>query len=183
MMFDDLYKIDWAHICQAHGDSHEVPTAIEGLISPDPEVQESSYWRLDNHIVLQADLHEAAFYVVPFLAEILKAGLRPGRKYVYRLLIEIANGSAPDDRTCHYDGTEMPLTQACRASIGESVNLYLDELSTRDRDLRIEVLDLLASLQVHRDRILSHLTAMKARGEFDQIDNELGEAISMMKDG
>lgn len=72
-MLEKINKIDWKGLRQAHGDADHIPEAIKGLLSEDEQISERSYWLLDNYVVLQSDLHEAALYVVPFLLEILGA--------------------------------------------------------------------------------------------------------------
>lgn len=78
-MFEKINEIDWKGLRQAHGDARQVPEAIKGLISEEEQVRRQSYWLLDNYVVLQSDLYEAALYVVPFLLEILSSDVTQGR--------------------------------------------------------------------------------------------------------
>ncbi len=55
-----MEKIDWSKIKGAHGTCEHIPDAILGLTSEDEEVRHSSYWRIDNYVILQSDLYEGA---------------------------------------------------------------------------------------------------------------------------
>jgi len=177
-MFSDIEKIDWSILKQAHGDSSHVPTAIKGLISSDIKEQESSYWKLDNHVVLQGDIYQAAFYVIPFLIEILKSSIFHGRGYVYDLLFEIANGYAPEEVLCDYDGKMYPLTEACKKAIADDFDVFVAEVANQLSDYRENALDLLISLEDNKEGIVAELSVVRE----NEIDFEFGvkldEAIS-----
>ncbi len=145
-MFEGTKSIDWSCFKQAHGDASHVPDAIKALVSDDESTREKAYWKLDNFVVLQSDLYEAAFYVIPFLVEILLSKVFSGREHVYALLSEIANGYAPDSVTIQVDGNDMPLTLACRTLVLEHVDVYLDEVKDIQSGYRDSALDLLGSL-------------------------------------
>lgn len=159
-MFKDLHKIDWRSLKQAHGHAAHIPEAIKGLISDSPEIVESSYWKLDNHIVLQSDLYEAAFYVIPFMIEILKSNHTIGRNYVYNLLIEICNGYAPKSSLCTYKNEKIPLAEVCRLTIADEIDVYISEVSDVDSGFRKHALDLLLCLENYRAKIVPMLEQM-----------------------
>jgi hypothetical protein len=176
-MFNDMEKISWANLKQAHGSSEHVPAAIKGLISDDEKEQEASYWKLDNHIVLQGDLYQAAFYVIPFLLEILAANIRNGRSYVYDLLFEIANGFAPEEVPCDYDGVTLTLTEGCKRAVAGGLNLYLEEISDNNSICRENALDLIVSLEEHVGSAVSRLIELKGKEINREFQAKLEEAI------
>lgn len=181
-MFESINKIEWDNLKEAEGTSSGVPNALRGLISEDPEIQKASYWKLDNHVVLQSDLYEAAYYVIPFLLEIIKAGGRSGRNYVYDLLYEIANGYAPDDSLCVHNGQELPLTDACRKAVSDGIDLYFSELGDKSSAGREKALELLISLGESEKTILPRLNALLALEEESEFRKLLEEGVSKLND-
>jgi len=145
-MLESIRSIEWMKLKQAHGDASHVPEAVEQLISDDEEKREKAYWELDNNVVLQSDLYEAAFYIIPFLLEILRSNIAVGREHVYALLAGIANGFAPEAATILINGKRIPLSIACRNMVLDHINIYLDEVQNQASDYRDSALDLLMSL-------------------------------------
>jgi hypothetical protein len=144
---DELAKIPWNTLDVASGKGGHVPQAFLGLISPDETVRNESYWQLDNEVVCQSDLYGAAYYVVPFLLDMLRERVPHGRDRIYDLLYEIANGDAPQTvRIRTHDGDEIPLKNACAREINKGVDIFRRDVA--DPDPRIsakskELLDLL----------------------------------------
>ena len=176
-MFDEIGKINWAELKQANGYSGHVPEAIKGLISADKLDQEASYWKLDNHVVLQGDLYQAAFYVVPFLLEILASKVKNGRAYTYDLLFEIANGFALEETPCVYNGDTLPLTEACKSAVVGGVDLYLNEVSNISSTCRENSLELLVSLGERAEYILINLQKIEGEETDSYFRSKLKEAI------
>ena len=157
-MFETIKDVNWSKLDQAHGKSDHIPEAINGLVSNDKDIRDASYWKLDNYIVLQSDLYEAAFHVIPFLIEILDSDIQHGRNNIYDLLFEIANGSAPDDIKCVYHGEETELTTACHSLILNHEKVYLDEISNVFSLSRMKALELLVSLTENTEKKISFLS-------------------------
>ncbi|WP_137940384.1 hypothetical protein [Chitinivorax sp. B] len=180
-MFNGIGDINWATLKQAHGFADHVPEAIKGLISDDEKEQESSYWRLDNYVVLQGDLYQSAFYVIPFLIEVVNSEVKSGRAYVYDLLIEISNGYAVDDVLCVFDGEEYPLGEACKRAIGSSYKSFLAEISDLSSNCRESALDLLISIEDNQDEIISELLVVRGRESDDQFRRKIDEAVTEIR--
>lgn len=178
-MFNQIDSVNWEQLQQAHGNAATVPSAIKNLISEDAKTREVSYWQLDNHIVLQSDLYEASFYVIPFLVEILQSNTSLGRDYVYDLLFEIANGYAAQEVKCSYDGQELELREACRAAIIGFLSVFLNEVTDFNSGYREQALDLLMSLTEAKEKIVPVLSEILSneKTESDFV-NKLNEAIA-----
>lgn len=103
-MNDDINQrinaIDWRSLKTAHGDARHVPQALADITSSDPEICRNGEWGLDNVVVLQSDLYESAYMVVPFLIEYLRDRVSYGRENIYDVVYEIGNGYAPHDVKC-----------------------------------------------------------------------------------
>jgi hypothetical protein len=121
-----LSQITWNEKSVASGKAIHVPQALAGLISPDEKVRNRSYWQLDNEVVLQSDLYEAAYFVIPFLIEFLNEENIHGRERIYDLLYEIAQGNAPLTVLCRTkEGDEIPLKDACTREIVKGFTTFL----------------------------------------------------------
>lgn len=180
-MFEQLYNIPWAKLKQASGLSDHIPDAILGLVSHNLDKQKQSYWQLDNHVVLQGDLYQSAFYVIPFLIEILKSEMISARNYAYDLLFEIANGYAPKECLCKYKGTDIPLTKACKKSIADAFKIFLDDVKNPMSKSRKDALNLLISLEWHIDEIVLNLSVMKNNESNAEFRAAIEEAISEIR--
>jgi hypothetical protein len=156
--------IDWAALRTAHGNAAHVPGALAGLRGETEDTRKAAYWQLDNHVVLQGNLFEAAPFVADELVRMLDEELPgPTKVLLYRLLYEIRNGYAPDVDTVIHDGQNVPLLQACRQVVGDALPSYQADLTTPDTSVRREVIDLLASLDDRREEVATLLT--EARSE------------------
>jgi hypothetical protein len=145
---EDLARVDWKNIYTAHGTAEHVPDAIMGLLSSDPNQRDRCYWKLENYVVLQSDLHEAAYYVIPYLIAILRKNPQYGACEVYELLREIGNGYASTKTTCRtFDGRTMPLMKACHEEVRKGLDVYRrDAASTSDDAVKTRALALLEVL-------------------------------------
>jgi hypothetical protein len=180
-VFEKMNGIDWRNLQQAHGTASHVPEAIKGLVSEDERVRERSYWLLDNYVVLQSDLYEAALFVVPFLLEILSSEIEHGRDLVYDLLFEIGNGYAPPEVSCKgLNGETVSLGEACRDAVLEGLNIYLGEVKTVDSKARLKALELLASLNEIEDTIRIELEDILSKEENGAFRVELKRVVKEM---
>ena len=144
---EELTAVAWSEKSVASGKADMVPEALAGLLSTDENLRNRSYWQLDNEVVLQSDLYEAAYFVIPFLIDFLRVKVVHGRDRIYDLLYEIANGHAPSSILCRTkDGDEVPLMDACLREVKKGISVFRRDLT--DANHRIsqkakELLDLL----------------------------------------
>jgi hypothetical protein len=133
---EDVRAIPWSQKSVASGKADRVPQALADLISPNESVRERSYWQLDNEIVLQSDLYDAAYVAIPFLIQYLRESVPHGRDRIYDLLIEIGRGFAPPTSLClTKEGDSIPLQDACAREIVKGFPVFLRD--TADQDARI----------------------------------------------
>jgi len=145
---DQLADIRWHLLKTASGSASHIPNALQGLISPNPSVQEKSYWQLDNHVVRQADLFESAYFVMPFLLAMLREHAPHGRALIYDLIFEIAHGYAPDSVLVNtFAGNEIPLKEACFQEVIKGIDIFRQDVNNPDSKVRKNVADLLELLE------------------------------------
>lgn len=152
-----LEEIAWSGLSIASGCADNIPQALHGLVSPDENVRKRSYWQLDNRVVLQADLYEAAYFVVPFLIQLLDEKVAHGRDLIYDLVFEIANGYAPESVRCRtIEGDELSLKAACEREVRKGLPVFRRDLSDDDPRVKAtshDLLDLLASIQQDNGKV------------------------------
>lgn len=94
-MLERLDGIPWERLrCQV-GYAGHVPGAVRGLLSNEPAEVEAAYWRLENRVVVQGTLYEAAEYLPAILLEALDLARHKGS--LLELLFQIGNGESADD--------------------------------------------------------------------------------------
>ena len=145
---DTISSVPWHDIKVASGSAEQVPEALLGLQSPDEETRNRSYWRLDNEVVLQSDLYEAAYYVIPILIQMLEDKVA-GRARIYDLLYEIGNGYAPATTLCRTrEGYLMPLRFACYLELAKGSSVFMRDTADLDKSIAVkatELIDLLGN--------------------------------------
>jgi hypothetical protein len=134
---ENLRAIPWSQMSVASGKADHVPQALAGLVSPDERLRDRSYWQLDNEIVLQSDLYDAAYFVIPFLIQYLRERVPHGRDRIYDLLIEIGRGFAPPTILCRTtEGDSVPVRDACVREILKGFGVFLRDTADPRRPRR-----------------------------------------------
>lgn len=135
-MLHSLDGIPWSQLRCQTGFAGHVPDAVLGLMSNNLELAKASYWKLENHVVVQGTLYEAAGYLPPVLLEAFdRAHFKGG---VLELLFQIGNGVALDD---------PELEQRCRSSVISGLKHWLATHPDAELKLREAVEDDLCELQ------------------------------------
>jgi hypothetical protein len=153
----ELQKVDWTKVKDLTGPATNVPVALRELLAANsPEECDTAYWKLENHVVVQGGLFEAACFVVPVL---LAALVRPDRPSFVRiglleLLFQIVNGhdyvgELKQDREFH---------QQCINSAREGLWILYREFIEGEPDAVREIIQL-----IDGDQRLSFLEHAEAR--------------------
>jgi hypothetical protein len=156
-----LRAVPWERVAEALGDARAVPDALLRLAAAsEPGEVDAAYWRLDNHVVLQGTLSEAAYHLVPFLLELLEDRSRFSRRALYDLLAEIALGQSPP-------GDPGDLRRACRDRVRAGLGLVRDDLLAPGTDpaVRERALDVLVAVERDRAALLDTLRRVPGTGD------------------
>jgi len=149
-MRDELLRriaaVDWGNRRTSYGNASNVPDALANLTSQRADARDRAYWSIDNYVVVQSDLYEAAYDVAPLLVELLRERPEYGAEEIYDLLFEIANGHGVDDTRILVDGHNIPLRAACRKAIRAGEPLFLADLDHPNERVRATARDLLDTL-------------------------------------
>lgn len=148
-----------------------IPAAFLGLAASDKTTREESYWKIENVVVVQRELYEGAFFVVPFLLEMLRNS-PGGKEEIYNLLFEIANGAAGFGDAVRYSvkehpfvyyvpvdsgANEEPLSSACRSAVLKGIIHYVKDVEQGTLTVKEAALELLTSFTEHPYLIRSAL--------------------------
>lgn len=123
-ILESLDGIPWSRLRCLTGFADHVPEAVFGLMSEDSNAIEASYWRLENCVVAQGSLYEAAGYLPPVLLEAFDKA--PLKWSILELLFQIGNGNAFDD---------SELENRCHSSVVSGLQHWL--LSNPNADLKV----------------------------------------------
>jgi hypothetical protein len=143
-----FHAVPWGDLAVASGRASHVPEALLNLLSPDAETRNRAYWQLDNGVVLQSDLYEAACFVVPILIIMLEGKPEFGGDRIYDRLYEIANGWAPATTVCRSrDGTVIPLKEACVQELRRGIRVFSADMAGPDPLLSAKAGELVGLLE------------------------------------
>ena len=166
-----LDQVPWHSLSAQSDGDQSIPDAVVALTSGDADVRKRGYWNLDNHIVVQGGLHEAAFYVVPFLIQICKTGKTHGACETLDLLYEIASGGCSFQRHVGFatvvqpfqyyipvDGQPTtPLIVATRYAIGRQIEALLPIMTSENSAERQQCSELLLLFPEYGAALNDHL--------------------------
>ena len=137
----ELERIDWTALRASSGrTAASIPDALRSLAAAgDDREAEESYWRIDNVVVVQGSVFEAAEYILgPALLLLSYASSDVVRRWVLELLIQVSTGWVDDtERALGNTG----LDQRCRARVCEGIaQVYslLDATSWEVRDRAVD---------------------------------------------
>jgi hypothetical protein len=107
MNFDKLVELelaqhDWPNIRALNGDAADTPITFRLLLASQNEKEvEAAYWMLENYVVVQGRLSEAALHCVPVICAALVDSTRSNliRGWLLELLFQIVHGfTSPQDK-------------------------------------------------------------------------------------
>jgi hypothetical protein len=153
----ELGRWDWAALREADGNATLIPVALrEMLASTSPEEVEPAYWRIENHVVVQGQLYQAAVQVAGVILAALACVDRPRwvRVSLLELLFQIVNGSPHESEVAVGFGD---LAEACRAAARQGLWVLYRELLDGERAAAKEILEV---VEVESDRLLTVLSRL-----------------------
>lgn len=113
-----------------------IPTAVEMLIHPDPEIRErQGAAGIENTAFIQGTLYGAAYYVIDLLVELLERDYTVNRLDALQTLYQVVLGSGYGKTILLQDegNIEKDLEQACRDKLIRYKE-RLERIEVRDED-------------------------------------------------
>lgn len=129
-----------------------MPGVLRALLGAGSAAEaDAAYWRLDNVVIVQGRLHEAALATMSCLAVGLGRATLFGRPRALELMVQIASGEAEEDE----------LVSRCRAELLPCGAVLLDLLERGTDEESVHCIDLLGLCALHapvfRERAAWHL--------------------------
>jgi hypothetical protein len=137
----ELARHAWASL-RAAGPASDLPGALRALATADTaEAADAAYWRLDNHVLVQGALHQAAEATAAAAVIALSGATVAGRARLLELLGQIGAGqAAPEEVAAGNTG----LADRCLGEIARGFPIYVAILgAARDPDEIASAVDLI----------------------------------------
>ena len=150
----EISRVDWSLLPVMGDRSSSVPTSLIGLLEARSEDEaEKFYWKLENVVVVQGQLFEAAPATVSVLLAALAEGVSSVVKaHVLELIFQLVAGESEEDAVARGNAA---LGDECRVRAREGIwTLYSELVGEHHRAVR----DILARI----DQDESRLTALGA---------------------
>jgi hypothetical protein len=157
-----------------------VPSALVRLASSST-VDEAlrAYWELDNSIVIQANLFQAAEFVVPFVLHLALVATDHIRQLALELLIQLVAGQ-PHPNEIAAGNTE--LGERCRKAAGAGLaNFYalLDSPNDELRDRAVELVGLLEKDDGRKEWTMKWIAAHDANPKTRELASRLARQVGL----
>ena len=151
LLIDELDRIQWGKLRSQLGNAINVPLYFPRMIFAISETQGlEAYWQLDNYVVVQSQLFEAAEYLVPFLLSGLVIGTPFGKHMCLDLIAEIAGGF-PD--TTEINSGNAAIEFRCGDEIRKGLPLFYSFLESEDFRIRECAITILAWVERDKQRL------------------------------
>jgi len=183
-MLEGLDKIDWKNVRYFNGPAFDVPKLLRNLLSNDKKDQSSAILELFDKIWHHGTIYEATAKVVPFLYEVLQNPSCSERFSILWLLGVIAKG-----RSHHQDSPleqknevekEIVWAKDAHDAVRQGVKTVLGLLGEGDKDLRLPVVLLLASLPEEARQITPVLSSVLSMEKNAETRAGLGLALALL---
>ena len=148
---------DWARLRQATGHAGHVPDSIRAMLKAGtPDELDERYWELENHVVIQGRLFQAAPPVVSVLMASLSCAERPDwvRVGLLDLLFQLVIGTSHESEIAN--GAHL-LGPTCKKAARHGLWVLYRELVEGERDAAKDVLN---QIEEDRDRLAATLAAL-----------------------
>lgn len=170
--------VDWRAARTAVGDAIAVPQAIADLFAASTEeAAKSAYWsHLDNEVVVQGQLYEAAGLVIaPILTELSADSLSPASRYrAVELLVEIALG-APHPSEEESGGQH--LREFCIGQLRRGLWTLYALLDCGDERVVVGVLHILQAVEEDRMRLFGLARVLAVGSDSEAVRARVAELI------
>ncbi|GAA0648927.1 hypothetical protein GCM10010174_85500 [Kutzneria viridogrisea] len=149
----EIERYDWDSMPVMGDRSEQVPLNLFGLIAADSEsAVEEFYWGLENVVVVQGQLFEAAPAVVSVLLASLVGELSPSaRRMILELLFQLVSGES-DEEAIERGNPE--LGAACREQARLGISVLYSELYGH---FSVAARDILEVVEVDKGRLFHHV--------------------------
>lgn len=123
-MLNNIFDENWSELKTLTGTAEHVPHAVLGLLSENEQEFDASYWKLENHVVVQGELFDSAAVLPKYLEEVfIRSKFKHG---VLELLFQIGNGTCCDKELQNFCYREVIASLTRLKNHPEIVNTELE---------------------------------------------------------
>ncbi len=177
-----LRAVDWSRYQQGIL-RRDIPDCFLGMFSRFAADGERSRSWLEEKILPQGVLVEAAYYAIPFLVEMIREA--QSLETVYDLLLPVTMCAQPDahDEGIVLEETRCSLTRACRERIATGIPYYLRDLRDADlpRSCRTNALLVLGGLPDWSESWPAELRSIREHETDPELRNEIEALLAKVK--
>jgi hypothetical protein len=139
-MLLEIRRHNWREF-RAQPTAVNVPSALETLARTTSQNEaEKAYWQIDNVVVVQGMLFDAAVPVISCLLSVLQICSDVARPFVMELLVQIGSGEpAPSE----IEVGNVHLSEICLRELCHGTAIYFDILENGTSDEQLHAVDLL----------------------------------------
>ncbi|MFL9481688.1 hypothetical protein ACI6Q2_02850 [Chitinophagaceae bacterium LWZ2-11] len=139
---NELANKAWNNIRCAYGGSQDLPHAVKTLLLAESvNDAEDAYWKLENVIVVQGQVYQAAEYVMPSLVCALNYSIPSFVKIsTYELIFQIINGTPQSDE---FSNGNDKIIERCISIAREGLWIYYEEFLDGNKEMAEEILDII----------------------------------------
>jgi hypothetical protein len=142
---EDVGRVDWGRLRVSSGYASAVPSALVRLASSSTfDEGMKVYWELDNSIIIQGNLFEAAEFVVPHVLNLAVASSDHVRELALELLIQIVGGQPHPNEIA---AGNAYLGEHCRNAARSGLAIFYALLDSTNDELRDRAVELLRFLE------------------------------------
>ena len=154
-----LDSVDWNGLRTIRGTANEVPRNLRRLAETQTDEEAvGAYWYLDNEVVVQGKVFQAAPPVVSVLLAMLEGSLSvPARHWTMELLVQVTCGWA-DASEIAFGNSDV--IEDCRRRAREGIWTIYGQFLHPDREVRECALEIVATIDLDRQRVARELTAV-----------------------
>jgi hypothetical protein len=136
----EIARHPWPALREIAGPADRIPDVLRALLAATSSADaEKAYWRLENHVVVQGQLYEAAVATTHVVMAALVAPNRPSfvRTALFELLLQIVSGESHQDEVGR---GRADLGPRCREAARQGLWVLYRELLGPDAEAAAEVL-------------------------------------------
>ena len=145
----EIARVEWNSLRELIGPADKIPAALLDLFRASTEsAADAAYWRLENHVVVQGQLFQAAEPVVSvLLAALLDQSPLHIRSRILELLFQILSGHPDESEVA---ASNEGLAERCKSKAREGLWVLYREMREGEQDAARECIEL---IELDRERL------------------------------
>ncbi|WP_019099918.1 hypothetical protein [Chromobacterium haemolyticum] len=138
----EIKRIPWSSLREIDGNATNIEFALLNLLNcTSAEEAENIYWQLENRIVVQGQLFQAAEFVVPvIIAALFENKARYIKISLLNLLYQIITGAPHEDEIKQGN---INLTEKCIKSAREEIFVLYHELINGEKECAKDIIEII----------------------------------------